>query len=514
MDQSIVRVLQVASRTDIGKKRPVNQDALRTQSFDPNRSTQHALFLVADGVGGNLPKGEIASRTAVDGMADYYYSFAANADMLERVAQALQAAHTHVREQALAEGVRAIGTTMVGLALAPDGEAVAFNVGDSHIYLIRHGAIRLISEDQVSPGEISASLPRRSTKISTYMGQPNPLEPNYYPIEARIGDTYILCTDGVWSKVNDDELCDIILSQPIDQAADTLVQMVLDRGAPDNLTLVIVQLGDPVIKRSGGRRTRILGAVLFALILLSVGFFLIQRGVPGFSSSPTPIDPTQADDESSNTPEIQPVLVIESTNTDEPTGTPSKTATPIPPTATWTPVPTATFTTNPIPSATATQTPQPTATDIPTQTPTEAPPTSTINPTFVTFTASPPPSLATPNLLESVQTAVAQVLGRNSEPIIIVNNPIGLSVREGPGLVYPRIGRGIAGGETASIVGYAEGADGRKWYYVIPELSRPGWIADRVEGVDVRGDVSRVPLRPAPPTPTPTETPTPELTDP
>jgi len=535
MDQNIARVLHVTSRTNVGKKRSVNQDALRTQPLDPNSPTQHGLFLVADGVGGNLPKGEIASRTAVDAMTDYYYSFSSNADMLERVEQAVQAAHTHVREQALAEGVTTIGTTLVGLALAPDGEAVAFNVGDSHIYLIRHGEIRLISEDQVSPMDDPLNPGRRSTKISTYVGQPNALVPNFFPIEARIGDMYVLCTDGVWSKIKDEELRDTLLSQSTEQAADTIVQMVLDRGAPDNLTLVIVQLGDPVIKRTRGLRNRFLAATLLILILLMIGFLLIQRESLRLLSMPTqivivPTRTAEATVESENTPEIQVPIAAEIT--DEPTETLTSTATLRPPTLTRTPTlsPTPSATRTPLPSATASPAPSatrtatstPTLTPTPTPTPTNAPPTSTVDPTLVTFTPSPtvatftpspvPPS-ATPNLLQSIQTAVAQALGESSgEPMVIVNNPLGLSVREGPGLIYPRIGRGIAKGETASIVGYAEGIDGRKWYYVIPEVSRPGWIADRVDGVEIRGDVSKVPPRTVPPTPTPTAAPAPTET--
>jgi serine/threonine protein phosphatase PrpC len=504
MDQNIVRVLQVVSRTDIGKKRPVNQDALRAHPFDPNHATQHGLFLVADGVGGNLPKGEIASRTAVDAMADYYYSLAANTDMLRRVEQALQAAHTHVREQALAEGVGTIGTTIVGLALAPDGEAVAFNVGDSHIYLVRHGEIRLISEDQVSPG-VAGHLPsRRSTKISSYLGQPNPLEPNYYPIEARIGDTYILCTDGIWSKVSDDELRDVILGQSIEQAADTLVQMVLDRGAPDNLTVVIVQLGKPVMKADGRRKRRWILLPLI-LILSVVGFYLIRQETPGalFVNTGVAVEPTRTSEagaEPGIMTETAAALIV------EPTETPVLTPTSLPPTPTQMPTLTISPTVVPSPThtATATRTPPPTATDTASPTPTEAPPTSTINPTFVTFTPSPPP--AAPNIVQRIQTAAARLISSDTKPSILVSNPRGVNVRTGPGTNYPLVGRGIALNEKAAIEGYAQDSIGQKWYYVIPENSRPGWVVAEVDGVEVQGDLSRVPARAIPPTPVPTET--------
>jgi serine/threonine protein phosphatase PrpC len=273
------QMLQVASRTNIGKRRLVNQDSLKIRVIDSNPESQHGLFLIADGVGGNLPKGEIASQTAVDAMMDHYYqdypddSFD---DMLERVEQSVQAANENVREQAFAEGVQTIGTTMVGLALAPDGEAVAFNVGDSRIYRVRQGKIRLISEDQLSSSVIPSA--RRNTKISTYLGQPNRLEPNYYPMDARGGDIYILCTDGLWSKIKEDDLRDVVLNQPIEQAADTLVQMVLDGGAPDNLTLVIVRLGDST-PRTPWRKSRIFAAALLILILLALGVFLYEREI-------------------------------------------------------------------------------------------------------------------------------------------------------------------------------------------------------------------------------------------
>src|SRR5689334_5055922 len=249
MSQNITQQIQVVQRSEIGLKRTVNQDSIGVRLPKEGDVSQHALFVVADGVGGNLPKGEVASRTAVEAMLSYFYAESDDTDILTRVGDALQDTNIAVREQALAEGVNSIGTTIVGLALAPNGEAIGFNVGDSRLYRVRGGEIELISEDQVSmpePGVLKDEFKsRRITKISSYIGQPNLLEPNFYRLKTQPGDIYLMCTDGVWSKFEDEELLNNIDRQTLDQASEQIVRLVYERGAPDNLSLILVELQPP-----------------------------------------------------------------------------------------------------------------------------------------------------------------------------------------------------------------------------------------------------------------------------
>ncbi len=494
MSQNITQQIQVVQRSEIGLKRAVNQDSIGVRLPKAGEASQHALFVVADGVGGNLPKGEVASRTAVDAMFAYYYAESDDSDILTRVGDALQDTNIAVRDQAMAEGVNAIGTTIVGLALAPNGEAIAFNVGDSRLYRVRGGEIELISEDQVSlpePGVLKDEFKaRRVTKISSYIGQPNLLEPNFYRLKTQPGDVYLLCSDGVWSKIEDEELLQNIDRQPLDQVSERMVKLVYERGAPDNLSLILIQLEattkprtaaepigemataitskpSPAVVASGSGRSMtplIIGGVVLVAVIIG-GLALLSNPSATVPATPTvgtivaassatdqpdKTIPAAAATQSDATETPQPTTAVKASDTARPTATitpspratatktitpsPEPSRTPIPsdtPTKTPTTKPTvsATHTHTPTtaptvealvaPAETATPKPSPTAkpsathteeptlppTQLPSHTPTERPtqppatiaPTTTVNPTLITYTPSPRPT-STPSL--------------------------------------------------------------------------------------------------------------------
>lgn len=282
------RAVQVAGRKDIGLKRSVNQDAFRTYIPHSGSESAHGIFVLADGVGGNLPKGEIASETAVEGVLRSYLAAGDGGDTMARVEEAVQAGNRAVRERAALEGVPIIGSTLAGIIVPPEGEAIIFNVGDSRVYRIRttpRPQIELLSRDQVADGNPlnvdDSGKPKRVTKIASYMGQPHPLGPMLSRAEVREGDIFMICSDGVWSVLEDDELRSIVSSQPIDGAADTIVEQVRGRGAPDNLSVILIQIG-PASAAGGSRLLPFLG-VAAAVGLLAVGGFLYlssQNAVP------------------------------------------------------------------------------------------------------------------------------------------------------------------------------------------------------------------------------------------
>lgn len=411
MDENIVQSVQFVQRSEIGSKRDVNQDATGTRLPSVEQGSQHALFVVADGVGGNLPKGEIASRTAVDALLTYYFNRPDSVDMLERAADALQDTNMAVRNQATAEAVTTIGTTIVGLALSPHGDIIGFNVGDSRLYRIRDEKIELVSVDQViqaEPGVLKDEIAvRRATKISSYMGQPTTLEPNFYRLKAQVGDTFLLCTDGIWSKVSDQELLDIITGNTLEAAADHIVKLDYERGAPDNLSLILIQLGAKSKRHAANKGTGclspllVIGGIIAATAVIVGGAAVINSGI---LAAPTPTPTATA----SNTPTATatltstttPSMIPTATNTSTVTVTPTPTQTATP-TATSTATPTGTATHTAIPTLTASYTPTVTSTvtNTPSDTPTTTPsstvtpttaPTSTLNPTLVTWTPLPP----------------------------------------------------------------------------------------------------------------------------
>lgn len=266
--------LKWAGNSDPGLKRGRNEDAYK-MLVPPGDAAQHsfgALFMIADGMGG-MRGGDLASGSALDAVIRAYYGpldggQPVSVTPIEALRDAIDAANVHVRQQAARAGLRRIGTTLAGIVILPNRAGLLFNVGDSRVYRIRGPAIEQITTDQslaaLQPHADAAktTLGRASTKITAYLGQPFPLEPLIEVIEIRDGDRYVLCTDGLWTLIEDDELARIVRKRSADRAVHKLIQLAHKRGAPDNVSVVVVL--------TEGRR-RLLRALRLVIIFVVLG---------------------------------------------------------------------------------------------------------------------------------------------------------------------------------------------------------------------------------------------------
>lgn len=248
MNGDYVHHLSVAGRSDIGLKRLINQDAYRTQVPMAGFPSSHGLFVVADGVGGNLPRGEVASRTAVDVLVEAYYSQPDDSDTLRRIQSAIHTAHEAVKQRASSLAETTIGTTLAGVVMTPVGEAIVFNLGDSRVYRFRDQVVEQISQDHVVTNEPyvikDEFQQKRSTKVTAYLGQQKPIAPHFYRLRVQPDDVFVICTDGVWSEISDQEVRQVVARMTVEEAADHVVETIKTRRASDNLTLIIVRIND------------------------------------------------------------------------------------------------------------------------------------------------------------------------------------------------------------------------------------------------------------------------------
>jgi PPM family protein phosphatase len=248
---SFLKTIDAYALTDAGLKRARNEDSSR-MLIPPSGTDQErvgALFVVADGMGG-LGGGDIASRTAIDEIARAYYENG-NPNLQERLYTALQTASVKVAEQAPRLGLPRIGSTAAGIVLTPQGDMLIFNVGDCRVYRVRGKEIERVSLDQsLIENRIQAGLtPEQAAKevnsslVTGFLGQPVPLKPELKVQQAVAGDVYILCSDGLWSLLQPKEIKNIAARSSARQAVKRLVGMGLKRGAPDNITAMVVRLG-------------------------------------------------------------------------------------------------------------------------------------------------------------------------------------------------------------------------------------------------------------------------------
>ena len=232
---------ECASRTHVGLKRKINEDSILVE-------TDRGLWAVADGMGGH-EAGEVASAMVVDALR----GMPSTGNLDELAASAEEALSTTNRELihlARSKGFdKTIGTTVVGLAIA-DGQFRCFWSGDSRAYRLRDGMISRVTRDHslvqqlVDSGiikEEEAELHESSSVITRAVGVAEEFAMDVVSGEVKAGDLFLLASDGLTRVLNDREIAIEIERSTLEQGVDNLLQTVLERGAPDNVSIILTR---------------------------------------------------------------------------------------------------------------------------------------------------------------------------------------------------------------------------------------------------------------------------------
>lgn len=233
---------ECVSRTDVGLRRQINEDSVLVR-------TERGLWAVADGMGGH-DAGEVASAMVVEALRNVPIVYHIE-ELVENGIDALQKTNRELIALARSDArPKTIGSTVVALALA-GSEYRCFWAGDSRAYRIRDNRIEQLTRDHslvqdlVEAGMLDAAeAPHHpdSNVITRAVGVTDRLKVATVTGDARRGDKFLLASDGLTRVVEEDEILDELASSPLERAADRLIDAVLSRGAPDNVSLVIVQL--------------------------------------------------------------------------------------------------------------------------------------------------------------------------------------------------------------------------------------------------------------------------------
>lgn len=257
-------ITSFGSRTDIGCIREQNEDSLVVQP---------PLFVVADGMGGHAA-GEVASEIAVNTIAECAPTHADAEELGKAVAQA----NRDIINAAIAgEGREGMGTTCTA-AMLEGNRLVIAQVGDSRAYLLHGGQLTQITRDhslmanmieagQITPEEARVH-PNRSV-ITRALGNDPDTVADLYEINVEDGDRLLLCSDGLSTMIEDDEIQAVMnrIADP-QRCAATLVNGAIAAGGYDNVTVVIadVEGASKRKRRSIALRTKL--TIAFVLILL------------------------------------------------------------------------------------------------------------------------------------------------------------------------------------------------------------------------------------------------------
>lgn len=232
--------------SDAGRVRAVNQDAYWLGEI-PGKGF---LAVVADGMGGHLT-GEVASRQAVEVFRSTLKS--SRAHVPAAMARAAQTANLEVHAAASANPENhGMGTTLTALVV-DDQVGLIGHVGDSRAYRLRDGVLAQLTHDhswvadRVRQGLLTADEARRHrwrNVITNALGATESFRLDLGATEVRPGDRFLLCSDGVSMLVSEGLIRQILSDHPPQAAADLLVAESNDRGAPDNVTALVVHVQD------------------------------------------------------------------------------------------------------------------------------------------------------------------------------------------------------------------------------------------------------------------------------
>jgi len=230
-------------QSDRGKVRHLNEDALLDRP-------DLGLWVVADGMGGHS-SGDLASRLIVESLETLQPQGESLGSLAGEVDRRLQQVNLRLQQESQRRGGGIIGSTVV-LLLAHEGYCIYQWAGDSRIYLYRRGSLKQLSRDHSQVQEqlegvfgdgLSCDAASIANYITRAVGASTTLELDAEIIEPCEGDRFLLCSDGLNKELSDIEIAAVLEQYPLQEAAARLLALSLERGASDNVTLILVEAG-------------------------------------------------------------------------------------------------------------------------------------------------------------------------------------------------------------------------------------------------------------------------------
>ena len=233
--------MNVASRTHIGLVRASNQDALL---LCPGK---YDLYGVADGMGGHKA-GDIASLMAVTLLRRFISDAKPSKERLRR---GIEEANLMIYEEQLYRpDLSGMGTTLT--VIWEDKRHILLgHVGDSRAYRLRNGMIRQVSQDHSMVAELVRDgllTPAEARKhpyrniITRALGAGETVDVDVDELDKRAGDIYLICSDGLSEYVQEEEMRDILSEHSLEEAADLMLNLALEGGGRDNVSLVVAEV--------------------------------------------------------------------------------------------------------------------------------------------------------------------------------------------------------------------------------------------------------------------------------
>ena len=233
--------IAIGAKTDVGLVREGNEDSY---------FIDEPLFVVADGMGGHVA-GDVASSTAVDVIADRWRQGGMSDE--DALRAAVREANSAIWERSQTDtALRGMGTTCT-LVRVDDTKARLAHVGDSRAYLFRDGELSQLTDDHTMVGRMvregrltkqdAEHHPQRNI-ITRALGVDTDVDVDTFSLDLHEGDRILICSDGLTSMVDEATIANVLAEESDPQhAAERLVQIAIDNGGEDNVTVIILDVG-------------------------------------------------------------------------------------------------------------------------------------------------------------------------------------------------------------------------------------------------------------------------------
>ena len=250
MSEFDVAEIKAYSYSHVGKVRDDNQDAVRLcNAIDELTFTDGHLYGIADGMGG-YAHGGVASSLALETFFQTFYA-ANGVSPFQKLRVGIQNANLSVFQTSQRLGAGRMGTTLTAVNIVGHKLYIA-HVGDSRAYLIRDRKSKCLTSDHTRVGELVRMKVLSPEKVRTHsqrsmldkcLGMELFVQPDIFQVPVKSGDIIVLCSDGVWATIQDDEFAQLIIdSKDPENLCKQIVELAMERESDDNLSIIILYL--------------------------------------------------------------------------------------------------------------------------------------------------------------------------------------------------------------------------------------------------------------------------------
>jgi len=250
MPQVEVPEIELHGLTHVGTVREDNQDSMKFCIPEDDLTVLHGpLYGIADGMGG-FSHGGVASALALETFFETFYKGDGKTPV-NRLKQGVQVANLGVYQMASRLGVGRMGTTLTVAHVAGASLNIA-HVGDSRAYLVRDGKATCLTTDHTRVGELVRMRLLSPDKIRTHsqrsvlnkcLGLELFVQPEVLTVPVQKRDLIVLCTDGLWAMIEDQEFADFAGDHvPLEEYNQRILDEAMRRGSDDNLSVVSLRL--------------------------------------------------------------------------------------------------------------------------------------------------------------------------------------------------------------------------------------------------------------------------------